>query len=52
MAKWLFKEEPDCYPYDRLEADGETTWDAESSPVSEGVTRGGGSGRKVLRVQG
>ena len=34
MAKWLFKNEPECYSYDRLEADGETTWDGVTNALA------------------
>lgn len=32
MALWLFKQEPDCYAYSQLEADGRTNWDGVANP--------------------
>ena len=34
MALWLFKQEPDCYPYSQLEADGQTFWDGVANPLA------------------
>ncbi len=34
MALWLFKQEPDCYPYSQLEADGRTFWDGVANPLA------------------
>jgi predicted RNA-binding protein with PUA-like domain len=34
MARWLFKEEPDCYTFDRLEADGEASWDGVTNALA------------------
>ena len=34
MALWLFKQEPDCYPYAQLEADGQTFWDGVANPLA------------------
>jgi predicted RNA-binding protein with PUA-like domain len=31
---WLFKEEPSCYNYARLEADGTTTWTGVKNPLA------------------
>jgi predicted RNA-binding protein with PUA-like domain len=34
MARWLFKQEPDCYSYDQLVADKRTTWDGISNALA------------------
>jgi predicted RNA-binding protein with PUA-like domain len=34
MARWLFKQEPDCYSYSQLEADQRTTWDGISNALA------------------
>jgi predicted RNA-binding protein with PUA-like domain len=34
MARWLFKQEPDCYSYAQLEADQRTTWDGISNALA------------------
>jgi predicted RNA-binding protein with PUA-like domain len=34
MALWLFKQEPDCYPYAQLETDGKTMWDGVANPLA------------------
>ena len=34
MALWLFKQEPDCYAYSQLEADGRTLWDGVSNALA------------------
>ena len=34
MARWLFKQEPDCYSYDKLVADKRTTWDGISNALA------------------
>lgn len=35
MARsWLLKTEPSAYSYERLEADGRTTWDGVKNPVA------------------
>jgi predicted RNA-binding protein with PUA-like domain len=34
MARWLFKQEPDCYSYDQLVADNRTTWDGISNALA------------------
>lgn len=34
MNRWLFKEEPTNYSYDRLEKDGQATWDGIANPVA------------------
>jgi predicted RNA-binding protein with PUA-like domain len=39
MALWLFKEEPEHYPFARLEHEGETTWDGVSNPQALGFLR-------------
>jgi predicted RNA-binding protein with PUA-like domain len=35
MAFWLFKQEPGCYSYANLEADGATVWDGVASPAAQ-----------------
>ncbi|MGL6094195.1 MAG: EVE domain-containing protein [Fimbriiglobus sp.] len=34
MARWLFKQEPDCYSYAALERDGETLWDGVANALA------------------
>lgn len=34
MARWLFKQEPDCYSYADLERDGETAWDGVTNALA------------------
>lgn len=34
MARWLVKQEPDCYSFSDLERDGETTWDGVKNPLA------------------
>lgn len=34
MARWLFKEEPGSYTYDRLVQDGKTTWNGIANAVA------------------
>ena len=34
MARWLFKEEPDHYSYDRLAKEGQTIWNGIANPVA------------------
>lgn len=48
MAKWLFKQEPDCYAYDRLEVDGETTWDGVTNALAQKHLRSIQVGDEVL----
>jgi predicted RNA-binding protein with PUA-like domain len=35
MAFWLFKQEPGCYSYANLEADGTTVWDGVANPAAQ-----------------
>lgn len=35
MAKWLFKEEPECYSFDQLEKDGGATWDGVTNALAQ-----------------
>jgi predicted RNA-binding protein with PUA-like domain len=35
MAHWLFKQEPECYSYDQLEADGHTAWDGVNNALAK-----------------
>jgi len=39
MALWLFKQEPDCYSYSHLEADGHTFWDGVNNPQARNYLR-------------
>lgn len=39
MALWLFKQEPDCYSYSQLEADGQTFWDGVNNPQARNYLR-------------
>ena len=34
MARWLCKQEPDCYSLKDLERDGTTTWDGVANPLA------------------
>jgi len=34
MARWLFKEEPENYSFDRLVKDGKTLWNGIANPVA------------------
>ena len=34
MARWLVKQEPDCYSFADLLRDGETAWDRVKNPVA------------------
>jgi len=35
MAHWLFKQEPSCYSFENLEADGLTTWDGVANALAQ-----------------
>jgi predicted RNA-binding protein with PUA-like domain len=35
MAHWLFKQEPSCYSFENLVADGSTTWDGVANAVAQ-----------------
>lgn len=48
MALWLFKQEPDCYPYSQLEADGQTFWDGVSNPLALKHLRACAAGDQVF----
>ncbi len=34
MARWLFKQEPECYSFADLERDGKTTWDGITNALA------------------
>ena len=34
MNRWLFKEEPENYSFDRLEKDGQVVWDGIANPLA------------------
>ena len=34
MSRWLFKQEPDCYPYSQLVLDGGTLWDGVANALA------------------
>ncbi|MFO0804787.1 MAG: EVE domain-containing protein [Gemmataceae bacterium] len=35
MAHWLFKQEPSCYSFENLVADGTTVWDGVANAVAQ-----------------
>lgn len=35
MAHWLFKQEPSCYSFEKLVADGSTTWDGVANATAQ-----------------
>lgn len=35
MARWLIKNEPDCYAYAKLVEDGRTEWDGVTNPLAQ-----------------
>jgi predicted RNA-binding protein with PUA-like domain len=35
MPQWLFKQEPSCYSFQNLQADGRTTWDGVSNALAQ-----------------
>lgn len=48
MALWLFKEEPDCYSFAQLEADGRTFWEGVANPQALKNLRNCAAGDQVL----
>jgi len=46
--RWLFKEEPDSYSYDRLERDGSTRWEGVRNPVAQKNLRSARPGDPVF----
>lgn len=34
MARWLFKQEPECYSFADLQRDGETVWDGVNNALA------------------
>ena len=48
MARWLVKQEPDCYGYADLERDGETAWDGVKNPVALKHLRAAAAGDEVF----
>lgn len=48
MAHWLFKQEPSCYSFENLEADGRTTWDGVANAVAQKHLRNTKKGDRVL----
>lgn len=48
MARWLFKQEPDCYSFGNLEKDGETIWDGVANPLARKHLRAAQVGDQVL----
>lgn len=48
MALWLFKQEPDSYPYSQLEHDGQTFWDGVANPLAKKYLRACAPGDRVF----
>jgi predicted RNA-binding protein with PUA-like domain len=48
MAKWLFKEEPDHYGFDRLEHDGTTSWSGVKNPLAQKHLRAIRAGDRIF----
>jgi predicted RNA-binding protein with PUA-like domain len=48
MARWLVKNEPDCFSFADLERDGETTWEGVKNPVALKHLRAAAAGDEVL----
>lgn len=46
--RWLVKEEPDNYPFDRFVADGGTTWSGVRNPVAQKNLRAMKTGDRVF----
>jgi predicted RNA-binding protein with PUA-like domain len=48
MAHWLFKQEPSCYSFENLVADGSTTWDGVANAVAQKHLRNTKKGDRVF----
>lgn len=48
MANWLFKEEPSNYNYDKLSADGKTSWTGVRNPVAQRNLRSVKKGDRIF----
>lgn len=48
MANWLFKVEPDCYPFAALVRDGSTVWDGVANAVAQKHLRAARPGDRVF----
>jgi predicted RNA-binding protein with PUA-like domain len=48
MARWLFKQEPECYSYATLESDGSTDWDGVRNPLAAKYLRQVKKGDRIL----
>ncbi|MBY0525155.1 MAG: EVE domain-containing protein [Gemmataceae bacterium] len=48
MASWLFKQEPDCYSFAQLEADGSTLWDGVTNNLARKHLRQVAKGDRIL----
>lgn len=48
MADWLFKEEPGCYNFAQLEADGSTQWDGVTNNLARKNLRQVKKGDRIL----
>jgi predicted RNA-binding protein with PUA-like domain len=35
MARWLIKNEPDCYPFEKLVEEGQTEWDGVTNALAQ-----------------
>ena len=48
MARWLFKQEPDCYSFADLQKDGSTLWDGVTNALAQKHLRSIKKGDKVF----
>jgi predicted RNA-binding protein with PUA-like domain len=48
MARWLFKQEPDCYSFADLQKDGSTLWDGVTNALAQKHLRAIKKGDKVF----
>src|SRR4051812_9427885 len=48
MARWLFKQEPECYSYADLQKDGSTLWDGVTNALAQKHLRAIKKGDKVF----
>ena len=39
MARWIFKQEPNCYSFADLRRDGRTVWDGVGNPLARKYLR-------------
>ena len=48
MAHWLFKQEPSCYSFENLLADGLTTWDGVANALAQKHLKNAKKGDRVF----